>query len=98
MTTLPDCDDITRFDGTLFDFISLKNDVNVALKSNSRIRIQDPDPDPTISQRCGSEDPDPDPPQNVMDPQHWFDVTPLFFEGLTSNKMNFITMVTSNSI
>jgi hypothetical protein len=22
--------------------------------------------------RHGSEDPDPDPPQNVMDPQHWF--------------------------
>ena len=27
-----------------------------------------------------------------------FDVTPLFFEGVTSKKMNFITMVTSNSI
>ncbi len=26
-----------------------------------------------------------------------FDVTPLFFEGLTSNKMNFIPRVTSNS-
>ncbi len=27
-----------------------------------------------------------------------FDVTPLFLEGLTSNKMNFIPRVTSNSI
>jgi hypothetical protein len=27
-----------------------------------------------------------------------FDVTPLFFEGLTSDKMNFIPRVTSNSI
>jgi hypothetical protein len=41
---------------TLFDFLSLKNDVNVASKSNkqkvndenSRIRIQDPDPDPLV--------------------------------------------------
>jgi hypothetical protein len=39
---------------TLFEFLSLKNDVNVASKShkqkvkdeNRRIRIQDPDPDP----------------------------------------------------
>ncbi len=27
-----------------------------------------------------------------------FDVTQLFFEGLTSNKINFIPRVTSNSI
>jgi hypothetical protein len=26
----------------------------------------------SISQRHGSADPDPYPPQNVMDPQHWF--------------------------
>ena len=26
----------------------------------------------SVSQRHGSADPDPDPPQNVMDPQHWF--------------------------
>jgi hypothetical protein len=43
---------------------------------NNRIRIQDPDPDPDPlgrTQKHGSEDPDPDPPQNVMDPEHWFE-------------------------
>ncbi len=29
----------------------------------------------SISQKHGSEDPDQDPPQNVMDPEHWFEVT-----------------------
>jgi hypothetical protein len=30
----------------------------------------------SISQRHGSADPDPDPHQNVMDPEHWFPVSP----------------------
>jgi hypothetical protein len=30
----------------------------------------------SISQRHGSADPDPDPHQNVMDPEHWFQVEP----------------------
>jgi hypothetical protein len=44
---------------------------------NSRIRIhirsESGSVSVSISQRHGSADPDPDPPQNVMDPQHWFD-------------------------
>jgi hypothetical protein len=66
---------------TLFDFLSMKNDV-ISRKNcvkneffagilkvndeNSRIRIH------YGSQRHGSADldPDPDPPQNVMDPEH----------------------------
>ncbi len=31
----------------------------------------------SISQRHGSADPDPDPSQNVMDPQHWLEITGL---------------------
>jgi hypothetical protein len=46
---------------TLFDFLSLKNDVNIPSESGSG----------SISQRHGSADPDLDPHQNVMDPQHW---------------------------
>jgi hypothetical protein len=30
----------------------------------------------SISQRHGSANPDPDPHQNVMDPEHWFQVEP----------------------
>jgi hypothetical protein len=29
----------------------------------------------SISQKHGSEDPDPDPPQNVMDPEHWSELS-----------------------
>ncbi len=68
---------------TLFDFLSLKNDVNVPSKSisrktvgilkvndeSSRIRIQDSDPNPNPDQLVRGMDPDPH--QNVMDPQHW---------------------------
>jgi hypothetical protein len=66
---------------THFDFLSLKNDVNVAYKSNKQkklcpkicffagiLKVESG----SISQRHGSVDPDPDPPQNVMDPQHCF--------------------------
>ncbi len=68
----------------LLDFLSLKNYVNVPLKSNKKknlffvgilkvnyenSRIRDPDPGSgSISQRHGSTDPDPH--QNVMDPEH----------------------------
>jgi hypothetical protein len=67
---------------TIFDFVSLKNGVNVPLKSNkhknffwisfllaswrSMTKIAGSG---TISQRYGSADPDPY--KNVTDPQHW---------------------------
>ncbi len=61
---------------TLFDFLSLKNDVNVASKSNKQkklclkknlffagiLKVNDENSRIRIQ--------DPDPPQNVMDPQH----------------------------
>jgi hypothetical protein len=62
---------------TLFDFLSLKNDVNVASKSKKQrncvnklvfagiLKVNDE------IIRIRILDPDPDPPQNVMDPQHW---------------------------
>ncbi len=70
---------------TLFDFLSLKNDVNVPSKSNKQKKLcknisfllassrsmTKIEGSGSINQRHGSADPDPDPPQNVMDPQHW---------------------------
>ncbi len=69
---------------THFDFLSLKNDVNVPSKSNtqkkkvfllaswrSMTKIAGSGSGST-SQKHGSEDPDPDLPQNVMDPEHCF--------------------------
>ncbi len=69
---------------TFFDFLSLKNDVNVPSKSNKQKKLCEKicfllpswrsmtkiSGSGSISQRHGSADPDPDPPQNVMDPQH----------------------------
>jgi hypothetical protein len=62
---------------TLFDFLSLKNDVNIASKSNKQKKLCKKfvfcwhlEGQSSISQRHGSADPDP--PQNVMDPQHCF--------------------------
>jgi hypothetical protein len=60
---------------TLFDFLSLKNDVNVPSKiagSGSESG--------SISQKHGSEDPDP--PQNVMDPEHWLEDERGFYWSL----------------
>ncbi len=71
---------------TLFDFLSLKNDVNVPSKSNKQKKLCKKISfllaswrsmtkiagSGSTNQRHGSADPDPDPPQNVMDPQHWF--------------------------
>ncbi len=45
-------------------FYLLKNDVNVASKSNKQKNR-------AVSQRYGSADPDLDPYQNVTDPQHF---------------------------
>ncbi len=61
----------------LYDFLSLKNDVNVPVTSNKQktnflltswrsLKIEGSG---SISQRYGS--PDPDPYQNFMDTQHW---------------------------
>jgi hypothetical protein len=51
--------------GVLYDFLSLKNDVNVVSKSNKQ---KNPGGAGSVSQRYGSADPDPY--QNVTDPQH----------------------------
>jgi hypothetical protein len=53
---------------TLFDFLSLKNDVNV-LYLQKVISTKTFSESGSISQRQGSADPDPH--QNVMDPQHF---------------------------
>jgi hypothetical protein len=65
---------------TLFDFLSLKYDVNVPSKSNKQKKLckkiffgwhlKVNDENSRI--RIQDPDPDPDPPENVMDPQHWF--------------------------
>ncbi len=77
----------------LFDFLSLKNYVKVPSKSTYNaenfffnsffvgiLKVDDEiEGSGSISQRHGSTDvdPDPDPHQNVMDPEHWFEVSPL---------------------
>ncbi len=54
----------------LYDFLSLKNDVNVPSKSNSKKR---PGSEyGSVSQWYGSADPDPY--QNMTDPQQWRDL------------------------
>ncbi len=73
---------------TLFDFLSLKNDVNVISSKNcvkneffagmlkvndENSRIRIPDPDPLVRSM--------DQTQNVIDPEHWLDVLLLFFFG-----------------
>jgi hypothetical protein len=61
--------------GLLYDFLSVKNDVNVALKSNKQknLRVEVTDENEgfgvgsgSVSQRYGSADPDPY--QNARDP------------------------------
>ncbi len=72
---------------TLFDFLSLKNDVNVPSKSNKQKKLywklsfllafwRSMTKISGSGSESGSisqrhESADPDPPQNVMDPQHW---------------------------
>jgi hypothetical protein len=61
---------------TFFYFLSLKNDVNVPLKSNKQKNFKTKlvfvagSKSGSISQRHGSADPDPH--QNVMDPQNCY--------------------------
>ncbi len=69
----------------LFDFLSLKKDVNVPSKRNKQKNLISfllaswrsmttkigGSTSGSISQSHGSADPDPDPHQNVMYPQHW---------------------------
>ncbi len=52
---------------SFFDFLFLKNDVNVASKSNKQKKLCSKISFLLTSWRSV----DPDPPQNVMDPQHW---------------------------
>ncbi len=78
---------------TLFEFLSLKNDVNVASKRHKQKNcvkklvfllaswrsMTKIEGSGSISQRHVS--PDPDPPQNVMDPQHWFPRSPVLLSS-----------------
>ncbi len=54
--------------GLLFEFLSLKNDVNVPFLMTTLAGSASGSG--SISQRHGSADPDPD--THQMDPQHWF--------------------------
>ncbi len=73
---------------TLFDFLSLKNNVSVPSKSNKQKKLCKKISfllaswrsmtkisgygSGSLIQRHGFADPDQDPHQNVMDPEHWF--------------------------
>jgi hypothetical protein len=87
----------------LLDFLSLKNDVNVPSKSKkqknffkqisfllaswrSMTKIAGSGSG-SSSQRQGSADPDPDPHQNVMDPEHCFQLT--IFTPIESLRKDF---------
>jgi hypothetical protein len=64
----------------LFDFLSLKNDINVPSKSNNQkncvknyffagiLKVNDENSRIRIRIHFSE---DPDPPQNFMDPEHW---------------------------
>ncbi len=51
----------------LSDFLSLKNDVNISLKSNKPKKLKKY----IIFGCCLDEEQDPDSDQNVTDPEHW---------------------------
>ncbi len=83
---------------TLFEFLSLKNDVNVASKSHKQKKLcykisfllaswrsmTKKEGSGSINQRHGSADPDP--PQNVMDPQHCSILFHYLFSAIHSLK------------
>jgi hypothetical protein len=73
---------------TLFDFLSLKNDVNVPSKSNTKKAGSGSG---SISQRHGSADPYPDPHQNVMDPQHCgHSAVGQYYAGAASVRLEYL--------